>query len=169
MTSSVPVTSSDARRKTILTISSDFVANYYFKSSCIDDCYFELVALVNKPSRIIQKGFTNVEGITKADEKVIFTIPKVEPTKNSTPLILSINAINCITEIIIGEHSYKDVKHVQFQIDDTTIDFSFKIQVFDMDDLNDKNEVCSILIDTVENNPEEKILTLTEGLVSNSN
>ena len=113
MTTPVTVSSSSARRKTILTLSSDFVANYYFKSTCIDDCYFELVALANRPGRVIHKGFTNVEGITKEDKQVSFTIPKVEPTENSTPLILSINAINCLTDVTIGEKTTPKTKHVQ--------------------------------------------------------
>ena len=163
MTTPVTVSASSARRKTILTISSDFVANYYFKSTCIDDCYFELVALVNKPGRVIQKGFTNVEGITKDDKQVTFTIPKVQPTENSTPLILSINALNCLTEVAIGEEKYSNKKHFQYQVDDTTVDFAFTIQVEAMDDLNEKSEVCSILIDAVEDNPDEKFFTLTEG------
>ena len=164
MTTPVTVSSSSARRKTILTLSSDFVANYYFKSTCIDDCYFELVALANRPGRVIQKGFTNVEGITKEDKQVSFTIPKVEPTENSTPLILSINAINCLTDVTIGEKTTPKTKHVQYQVDDTTVDFSFTVQVSEMDDLNEKSEVCSILIDAVEDNPDEKFFTLTEGV-----
>lgn len=153
------------RRKIIYTI-TEMTEAYYFDMVCENNCYYSVVAFLDKGNEYtVEKAYTNVATLPKGGEEKTFTVTK-KATENSATYILTLNAINCIPSITLGETTYKDKKFIQYLIEDSTVDFTFKLGVVEMDNQNDfAGELCSVLIDVEENNPEERLFTLTEGSI----
>lgn len=164
-TSLISATQEFGRRKIIYSI-TEMTDAYYFDMSCEHSCYYSVVGFLDKGNEYtVENAYTNVATLTKGGEEKTFTVAKQTP-ENSSIFILTLNAINCIPSITLGETTYKDKKFIQYLIEDLTKDFTFKLGVVEMDNQNNfTGEVCSVLIDVAENNPEESVFTLTEGSV----
>ena len=166
MTNKVDITLSSASRKIILKTES-LSNNYYFSNTCENNCYFKLQSVNNNPTNyILEKEYANIILLSQGEKENTYTVSKKEPT-NSTPVLLFINAINCIPSVTLGEATYDTSKYIQYTIEDSTVDFTFSMQVKAMDsDSTSLTEKCSINVDVIDDDFETSAMSVNEGFTN---
>ena len=166
MTNKVDITLSSGSRKIILkteTLSN----NYYFSNTCDNFCYFKLQSVNdNLTNYILEKEYANIILLSQGEKDNTYTVPKKEPT-NSTPVLLIINAINCIPSVTLGGTTYDTSKNIQYTIEDSIVDFTFSMQVKSMDsDSTSLTEKCSINVDVIDDDYETSAMSVNEGFTN---
>ena len=166
MTTKVETTLSSASRKIVLK-TEQLSNNYYFALTCENNCYYKLQSVNDSPTNIVlEKEYANIILLSQGKTDKTFTVAKKEPT-NSTPVLLIINAVNCIPSVTLGETTYDTSKFIQYQIEDSTVDFTFAMKVKSMDsESNSLTEKCSISVDVIDDDPETNEISVFEGFTN---
>ena len=117
LTTKVDTTLSSASRKIVLK-TEQLSNNYYFALTCENNCYYKLQSVNDNPTNfVLEKDYANIILLSQGENDKTYTVAKKEPT-NSTPVLLIINAVNCIPSVTLGETTYDTSKYIQYQIED---------------------------------------------------
>ena len=166
LTTKVDTTLSSASRKIVLK-TEQLSNNYYFALTCENNCYYKLQSVNDNPTNfVLEKDYANIILLSQGENDKTYTVAKKEPT-NSTPVLLIINAVNCIPSVTLGETTYDTSKYIQYQIEDSTVDFTFVMKVKSMDSENDSlTEKCAISVDVIDDDPETNEISVFEGFTN---
>lgn len=154
----------NGKRKIIASLSQNIVKDYFFSIKCEDNCYFRITAFENTlTQRSLEKEITNVEYLTFEIGKVNYIL-KTDPSNDR---ILVVNGVNCVPWLTVKTPilNYQK-KYFQTIIPKGLREYEFmmKIEKFDSESEN-SNEICSILIDVIEDNNLQYEHTLIEGSI----
>ena len=162
MTQTLNFSFTNGKRKIIASLSQNIAKDYFFPIQCKDNCYFQITAIENSlTQRILEKGITNVEHLSFEIGKTNYII-KADDSKDR---LLVVNGVNCVPWVTFKTPvlNYQK-KFFQTIIPKGSTDYEFmmKIEKFDSESEN-SNEICSVLIDVIEENIQKEDHILIEG------